>query len=186
MVRPLVLSIAIIVSSARGELQLNPSPAEYELEGVKFKQLAFQDGDKKPTYQPPKGWDYSGSSDRLTLRPPGKSQPEATISRLPLPEPYAFTDENLKKLLTEATASVPKNSNAVAVVSQAKNPIRISGKDTFEVIVSYSLLGQTFERSILFLNRDRDQLRFQLTAPNADFKQLQAIFQSSLCTWRNL
>jgi hypothetical protein len=186
MVRSLILIAALVGSSVRAELQLIPALADYQVEGVKFNRLAFQDGNKNSTYEPPLGWDYSGSGNCLTLRPPGKSQTEATISRLPLPEPYAFTDENLKKLLTEATASVPKNSSTVSVVLQAKNPIRISGKDTFEVIVSYNLLGQTFERSILFLNRDRDQLRFQLTAPNADFKQLQATFQSSLCSWRNL
>jgi hypothetical protein len=181
-----VALVILAITSARAELQLTPTVSEYQLEGVKLKQLAFRDGEKKPTYQSPRGWDYSGSGDRLTLHPSGKSQGEATISRAPLPEPYTFTDENLKKLLAEAMASAPKNSSAVSVVSQEKNPLRISGKDTFQVVISYNLLGQTFNRSILFLNRDRDQLRFQFSAREGDFKELQRAFQTSLYSWQNL
>lgn len=186
MVRFLVLVTTLTATSAQATLQLTPTISEYELDGVKFKQLAFSDGVKTAAYQPPKGWDYFGSGDRLTLRPPGKSQAEATIRRLPLPESYAFTDENVRKLLEEATASVPKDSSSVSIVSQEKSPLRISGKETFQVIVSYNLLGQTFNRSILFLNRDGDQLQFQLTSLNADFRVLQAAFQSSLYSWHNL
>jgi hypothetical protein len=178
--------IALTITSVRADLQLIPSISEYELEGVKFKQLAFHDSGKSPTYQPPRGWDYSGSGDRLTLHPSGKSQAEATISRVALPEQFSFTEENVKKLVSEALASVPKGSSAVAVVSQQMSPLRISGKDAFQVVLSYNFLGQPFERSILFLNRDRDQLRFQFVAPERDFKDLQSAFQKSLCTWRNL
>jgi hypothetical protein len=178
--------IALAVNSVRADLQLTPSISEYELEGVKFKQLAFHDGEKQPTYQPPRGWDYAGSGDRLTLHPPGKSQAEGAISRVAPPEHSNSTEDNSKKLVAEAIASVPKGSSAVTVISQQASPLRISGKEAFQVVLSYSLLGQTFDRSILFLNRDRDQLRFQFVAREPDFKDLQSAFQKSLCTWRNL
>jgi hypothetical protein len=186
MVRRFILISACFTASVQAELQLNPTVSEYQLEGVKFSRLAFRDGNKIPTYQPPRGWDYSGSGDRLTLRPPGKSQAEAIITRMPRMESSTFTDENLKKLATEATVSAPKGSTAVKIVSQEKNPLHIDGKETFQVVISYGLQGQAFQRSILFLNRDREQVRFQFAAPAPDFKGLEAAFQSSLCSWRNL
>ena len=81
MVRPLILALAgsLLIAPARAELDLTPKLSEYELDGVKFKQLAFSDGSKNVTYAPPRGWDYSGSATQLTLRPPAKSQAEATF-----------------------------------------------------------------------------------------------------------
>ena len=186
MVCRFILITACVAASARAELQLIPTLSEYELEGVKFSRLAFSDAAKTPTYQPPRGWDYSGSGDRLILRPPGKSQAEVIISRAALTHPSTFDEDNLKKLATDALTCAPKGSGPAKIVSQEKNPLHIDGKETFQVVISYELQGQTFERSILFLNRESDQLRFQLAAPARDFKELEAAFQSSLCSWRNL
>src|ERR1700682_190585 len=80
----LILVGTFFVASARAELLLTPSIDEFELDGAKLKQLAFQDGGKKVTYQSPRGWDYSGGTTQLTLRPPRKTQAEATITRIPL------------------------------------------------------------------------------------------------------
>jgi len=186
MVRFLILGAALAIVSARAELQLSPSIAEYELEGAKFKQLAFRDGDKNATYQPPRGWEYSGSATELILRPPGKTQAEARITRLSRTEPAGFDDETLKKFTANIAALAPQGSSAVTIVSQEKNPLRISGKETFQLVLSYTLFGQVYNRSILFLNREHDQIRFQLVAREADFTQLQRAFQASLYTWSNL
>jgi hypothetical protein len=181
-----ILLVSLVIVPVRAELQLTPSVSEYELDGVKFKQLAFANGDKKATYQPPAGWSWGGGANQLTLRPAGKSQAEAVISKSQLAGPAAFDDETIKKLVVEAIASVPKDGSAVKVISQEKNPLVINRKETFQVIVSYNLFGQSFDRSILFLNNEREQLRFELVARASDFKELQRAFQSSLYTWQNI
>ena len=186
MVRFLVLATLVALSTAQAELQLAPSVVEYELEGVKLKELAFADGGKTATYQPPHGWDYFGSENQLTLHPPAKPQAEASISKVALTGPVSFDEASLQALTSAALALAPKESSAVTVIAQQKDPVRVSGKETFEVIFSYKLLGQTFNRSVIFLNREREQMRFQLVAREADFKELQRAFQSSLCTWQNL
>jgi hypothetical protein len=186
MVRVLALAAVIGIGSARAELQLNPEIAEYDLDGMKFKQLAFPDGDKRATYQPPPKWEYYGSDNQLTLHPPAKLQAEATVTRISAGEPSSFDDESIKRLTAAALALLPKESTGVTVLSREKNPFKISGRETFQVVLSYKLLGQTFRRSVLFLNRDRDQLRFQLVAREADFNELQSAFRSSLCSWQNL
>jgi hypothetical protein len=182
----LLLFGALFASSAQAELLLTPKIAEYELDGVKFKQLAFSDGEKVVTYQAPRGWDYSGSATTLSLRPPNKAQAEATVTRVPLAQPGSFDEESLKKLVAEAIAQVPKGSENVTVVSQEMNPLMIQRKETFLVTLSYTSYGQKYGRSILFLNRGNEQIRSQLTCREADFNELHRAFLASQYTWQQL
>lgn len=188
MVRPLIFAFAaslLLAGAAKAELVLTPTVDEYVLDGVKLKQLAFFDGAQKVTYQSPRGWDYSGSATQLTLHPPNKPQAEATI-RVSGPDQPQFDDETIKKLVAEVVALVPKGSTNVVVESQEKAPLRIGNRETFLVVISYSVLGNNYDRSILFINRGPEQIRCQLTCRSADFKELQKAFLSSQYSWRNL
>ena len=188
MVRPLILALAgsLLIAPARAKLDLTPKLSEYELDGVKFKQLAFSDGGKIVTYAPPRGWDYSGNATQLSLRPPSKSQAEAKITKVALLQPASFNEETIKKLVQEVMASVPNGSTEIQVVSQEKNPLIIERKETFLVVLSYNFYGGAYSRSILFLNRGNEQIRFQLTSTQADFKELQKAFLGSQYSWQNL
>ena len=180
-----LLSLFLIVS-ARGELQLVPSVSSYELDGTKFTQLAFTDGDLRPTYAPPRGWEYAGSPNKLVLHPPNKPQAEATISTVVLPRPATFDDQSTKQIVEEALASVSRGSSNVELVSQQKNPLMIDRKETFLITLTYSLLGENYARSILVLNRGNEQVRFQLVCRQADFADLQKAFLTSQYSWQNL
>lgn len=182
----LLLLGALFAGSAHAELLLAPKTVEYQLDGVKFQQIAFADGVKVVTYQPPRGWEYSGSAMQLTLRPPKKPQAEATITRIPLVKPGSFDEESWKKLVEEAVAQIPKGSENISVVSQEKNPLMIQRKETFLVTLSYTAYGQQYGRSILFLNRGNEQIRSQLTCREADFKELHRAFLASQYTWQQL
>jgi hypothetical protein len=182
----LALLSAVGALSARAELQLTPTLQENQGDGVTYKQLAFSDGAITITYRAPSNWHYFGNANQLVLRPPNKPQAEATITKIPLSQPVRFDDETVKKLITEITAAVPKESKAITVVSEQRNPIIIDGKETFLVILDYTLIGQAYRRSILFLNRATEQLRFQLTCREVDFEDLQATFFRSQFSWENL
>jgi hypothetical protein len=103
-----------------------------------------------------------------------------------LSEPGKLDDESLKKLVAETVALVPKGSTNVTVVSQDKNPVRINGKETFLVVLSYNFYGESFGRSVLFLNRGKEQIRFQLTCRQPDFNELHRAFLASQFSWQNL
>ena len=189
MVRSLILGFTgslLLAGIAQAELQLTPSLVEREGDGCKFKQLAFRDGEKTITYLSPRGWSYSGSATQLTLRPPNKTQAEANITKIPLSQPGQFDDDTLKKLVTEAVARVPNGSSNVTVESLEKNPLVINRKETFLIVLSYNLFGQAYRRSILFLNREKEQIRFELVCRSADFKELQKAFMGSQYSWDNL
>ena len=188
MVRPLILALAgsLLIAPARAELDLTPKLSEYELDGVKFKQLAFSDGSKIVTYAPPRAWDYSGGATQLTLRPPGKSQAEAKITKVALSQPASFDEETVNKLVQKAIASVPPGATNIQLVSQEKNPLKIERKETFLVTLSYSFYGSAYKRSTLFLNRGKEQIQFQLDCRQVDFQELQTAFLDSQHSWQNL
>jgi hypothetical protein len=183
----LLLVGALFIASARADLHLAPRISGAWADGAKITFLAFSDGSGKDvTYSPPTGWEYSGITSRFTLHPPGKTQAEGTVSRISLNQPVVFDDETMKKLTAEALASVPQGSTNVTLVSQEKNPLLIGRKETFLVIISYTLYGDNYKRSLMFLNRGNEQVRFQFVSRAVDFKDLQAAFQRSHFTWRNL
>ncbi len=177
----------LFVASAQADLQFAPRSSEYELEGMKFKQLVFANGaEREITYSPPGGWGYSGTATQLTLRPPSKSHADAIIYKVPLAQPGSFDDATTKKLTGEALSLVPSGSTNVELVSQGKNPVMIDGKETFLVILTYRVSGENYSRSVLFLNRGQEQVRFQLTCRQADFNELQRAFLGSQFSWQNL
>lgn len=182
----LVLNCAFFVAITHAELQLTPKVSEYKGDGATFKHFEFSDNGKTVTYQSPHGWEYSGSPAQLTLRPPGKSLAEATITRIPLSQPGSFDEESLKKLVSDAVAQIPKGSENVSVVSQEKNRLMIQGKETFLITLNYTFYGQKYGRSILLLNRGNERIRSQLTCREGDFKELHRAFLASQYTWRNL
>lgn len=188
MVRSLALIVcgAFFGAAAHAELLLTPRVAEYKGDGATFTRLEFSDDGKTVTYQSPRGWELSGSSTQLTLRPPKKTQAEATITRVPLSQPGRFDEASLKNLVSNAVALAPKDSENISVVSQEKNRVMIEHKETFLITLSYTFYGQKFGRSILFLNRGNEQIRFQLTCHEADFDELHRLFFRSQFTWQNL
>jgi len=189
MVRSLITGFGLTLLSTtvlQAELRLTPTIDEYELDGVKLKQLAFRDGDRKITYQFPYGWDYSGTATQLTLHPHNRTAAEATIIRISRLDQSQFNDETLKKLVAESIDLVPKGSRNVVVETQQKTPLRIGPRETFLVVLSYNLFGNNYNRSILFINRGSEQVRCQLTCRSVDFTELQKAFLGSQYSWRNL
>ena len=181
-----LLAAAGIASTVQAELKLTPTISEYELDGVKLQQLAFSDDGRTVTYQPPRGWSYSGDATQLRLHPKDKSQAEATITRIPRPRALALDEEGIKTLVAEALATIPQGSESVSVLSQEKNPIMIQRTETFLVTLRYTIYGQHYARSILFLYRGNEQIRAQLTCSEPDFSALQRAFFASHYTWQNL
>jgi hypothetical protein len=171
---------------ARADLDLTPKLLEYNSEGFKVRKLVFLESGKDVTYIPPRDWDYSGSATKLVLHPRQKAQAEASITKSVLGTGSRFNEATTKMLVTEALKSMPAGSTEVTLTSQEINPFLFAGKETFRVSWTYTFYGETYTRSLLFVNRATDQIRFQLVSRTADFEGLQKEFQRSLFTWQNL
>jgi hypothetical protein len=179
---------AILISLAGlafADIDFTPRVQEYDLDGVKLSQLVFADGNQNVTYAPPRKWEYSGGGNRLVLHP-SESPAEAVITTTKLARPEALDDSVTKRLRDDVLASVPSGATNITLVSQQLNPLLIERKETFRVVVSYDCFGESFARSVMFLNRQNEQVRFQLTCARRLFERLEKAFESSHYSWQNL
>jgi hypothetical protein len=182
-----LVCLAVFACSARADLDWSPRLANFQDDGVSFHYLVFSDGTGKEIhYRQPDGWTYTGSAKKFSLRPPDKSRAEGTFTSLPLTAPSTFDDESLRGLVEQALATVPRGNTELTVVSQEKNPVRIEGKETFLVILSYREYGEGFVSSFLFMNRNSEQICFRFVSRAADFEGLQRAFLASQFSWYNL
>lgn len=180
------LAICLLASWASAGLELTPRVEEYELDGVKLRQLVFADGDRRVTYTPPRKWQYSGGGNRLVLRPASESSAEGTITVNNLPQAQIFDETTTKRLCDEVLASVPSGATHVTLVSQQLNPLLIERKETFLVVINYDFYSYPYAKSVMFVNRQNEQVRFQLTCRRSSFSELQKAFQGSHYSWQNL
>ena len=171
---------------AYADLDLTPRLQTYELEGVQMRQLVFNDGEQQVTYSPPRNWEYSGGGNRFVLRPKTETAAEAEITTTKTQSPASFNQASVKRLTDEVLSSVPENATNVELVSQQVNPLLIDRKETLLVIIRYNYYSQSYQRSVMFLNRKNEQIRFQLTSYRDSFEKLQKSFESSHYSWQNL
>lgn len=178
--------VLIFLAGFAHALELTPRVEEYELDGVKRHQLVFADGERRVTYTPPRKWQYSVSGNRLVLHPEFGSVAEAIITVSKVSRPEVFDETTIKRLCDEVLASVPRGATNVTAVSQQLNPLLIEGKETFLVVINYDYYSARYAKSIMFLNRQSEQVRFELTSNREKFPDLQKAFLSSHYTWQNL
>jgi hypothetical protein len=180
-----VISI-LLASFAFADLDFAPRVEEYELDGVKLRQLVFADGPRNVTYTPPRNWEYSGGGNRFVLHPASESGAEAVIALSKVPRIETFDEATTKRLCDEVVGSVPRGATNVTLVSRQLNPLLIERKETFLVIINYDYYTASYARSVMFLYRQNEQLRFQLTCNRNVFPALQKAFVSSHYSWQNL
>lgn len=178
--------LVLWASSACADLRLVPAAEQYELDGVKLDHLVFSDGGQRITYTPPRGWQYSVRGDQFLLHPSNQSGAEAIISLTKLARPEVFDDAATKQLSEAVITSLPSAARHVSIVLQQKNPLLIESKETFLVVIHYDCNGLEYARSVMFLNRKNEQLRFQLTCLRWNFSQAQTEFFQSHFSWQNL
>lgn len=150
-------------------------------------QLAFDTGSRtKATYQPPRAWKYSGGSDYLDLQPEGVAQAKARVSKSPASPALSLDAEGQKRLTEKVIASLPEGSEQVKVLTRDSNPLRINGKQTYLVELSYVYYGERFACYSLFLDRAPEMLTFRLNCRESNYQALREEFHRSLYSWQNL
>jgi hypothetical protein len=179
----LFLTIAL---TAKSGIDLTPFADEYISEGIKYQKLTFRRDKQRVEYNPPPGWSFRGSAERVQLTPPKRRFAEALIEALPLAAPQRLDETVIKALEQQFISSLPSDSQFVTVVTEERNPVLLDGSPTFEVIVSYQLIGEKFLKSALFVNLSDTQLIFRLAARKDDFDALHSDFKRSILSWHGV
>ena len=177
------LTAFVSLGIVKAEIDLTPAVREYTSEGAKFEQLTFTHGKQRIEYVLPRGWSFDGTRTELRLKPPKKAFAEVVIDAVPLSKSQLLEQNTAKALQQQCLGSLPPGSQFVKVEQEMENPIPFDGNHSFEVIVSYQVIGETFLRSTLFVNLPDTQLIFRFTARKDDFEPLQREFRTSLGSW---
>jgi hypothetical protein len=132
----------------------------------------------------PQNWMIRGGKDRLQLDPPNTNFAQALIQAMPRPLSSHFDEPTLKALEQQVMSEVPPGAQSVQLVSRLENPVVMAHSQSCGFLISYQTLGQTFQRSVIFVNCDDQQLVFRLTAPKTEFDKLNGAFCRSISSWR--
>lgn len=172
---------------ARAELSLSPELVSFELDGVTLQRLAFENGtNDRATYQPPADWKYSGGKNQLDLQPPNLSQSSVKIVKLPAESAVSFDTDGRTELQERTIGSLPEGSGQIKIEAEQVSPLKIDGKETYLVEISYVCYGEKFACYSLFLDRKPEAINFRLNYREKDYANLRDTFQRSLFTWENL
>jgi hypothetical protein len=173
-----------LVAQLYAAVDLTPIVGIREQDGLRFRQLIFKEGATIITYEHPTGWSYTGDANHIRFLPPHTSQAHADIEQAPLAAPQPFDEPAMKALREQVLASIPKEASQITVVSTEKNPLVMSGHETFEAVVSYHLYGTQFVTATLFMNLKETQLRFRVISRKEDFEKTHQLFRGSLYSWQ--
>ena len=181
----LVAVCVIAASGARAEINLTPSRSVRQLDGCKFPQLEFQDGDKKITYETPTGWE-AVARDRYTLAlmPPNKAMVSAKIKFMPTPGTLTLDDAQLKYFADTAHQLLPEESRLMADPVVTPKPLLLNEHPTCEIELQFVLHAQRLRMSVLFVDLGSSQLRFSLISRAGDYEDLHKAFHDSWYSWQ--
>src|SRR4051812_36937825 len=174
--------VALICRTAGATLDLSPVAKEYASQGFTYVQLSFKHDDGRVAYNPPLKWTYKGSGTRLQLTPPNTPFAMAQIEAGPGGQP--LTPELRESMVKQALNEVPPGSQTIELVSQGENTLLIDGRGSFEILLSYKVMGESFRRSIVYVLVGDMKLAFRVTARTADFDAIGTAFHASLGSWR--
>lgn len=180
-----VACVSLAATLQAEPFDFTPVKSVRQQDGMSYPQLIFTRGEKKVTYEAPRDWVVTGGGNSLQFTPPKLTQAQATIEQVHLETPQTFDDATTKQLQQLALSSAPEGSLNLALAGEEKSPLKISGHDTYEVVVSYDLFGQPYKTSVLFADFGDTQLRFRFTAKKDDFEQAHALFRGTLFGWQS-
>lgn len=178
-------SFFIAASGARAGIDFTPSVNRYTSEGAEYATAQFKDDQKLVSIGIPRTWNCRGDAARLQLTPPNQAFAEGVVEEIVTKGPRQFDEATVKALEQSVLASLPPGSQAPALVNRQENPVIIQQNPSYEFVVTYQNLGQSFLRSVIIVNCPDRLLVFKFSAPKAAFADLNRSFRQSICSWES-
>jgi len=162
-------------------IDFTPRESVRELDGARFSELIFTDGHSDVSYEPPAAWSYHGEKNLLTLWEPARQQVDARIVVTDSGvTPIALDGPGMKLVRARAQSILPRGSEEVRFLSEAKNAVMIDGQDTYEATFEYGLFGQMSRTCVLFAFLGNRLVTIQVSAHPEDFAEAYRAFHRSL------
>jgi hypothetical protein len=173
-----------VAARALAAIDFTPTVNQYQSEGAQYSSVNFKDEKRSVSIILPRQWTCHGDSSRLQIIPPNQSLSEGVLQSVPTRSPVRFDEATVKRLEQQVVSTLPAGAQGVTMVSQQENTILLGQNLSYEFVLSYKTLGQTFCRSVIFVNCPNQQLAFRFSAPAASFDNLNKAFRRSLSSWQ--
>ncbi len=165
-------------------LDFTPRYAESVQDGYPVKRLYFSDRDQRIYLSVPNTWRVSGNGQRGTLIPEKLSQASVLLENSPFNAKNSFDAEGLELYRKAAFGLVPAGASTIQVDYEKTNAVPINGWSSFEMAFSYNFYGQSFRRSVCFINIDKEkQVRFSVEGHKDYFDKLSQQAHATLASW---
>jgi hypothetical protein len=181
-----LLLLAVTINAAAAEIDFTPALTEYTAQGFTYRKVTFKNDEGSVTFTPPRGWTIRGAKDQLQLNPPNTNFVEAVIRAAPLPGSPRFDEPTVKALEQQVMSEVPPGVQSMQLVRRQENPVVMGPNLSYGFVVSYTTLGRTFQRSVIFVNCVDHQLILRFSAPKADFDTFNGDFCRSISSWHSI
>ncbi len=162
--------------------------ATIEEDGFKREQTYFQnDAQTRVTIAPPAGWTREDDPASLTLTPPDLTHGMVRIERSSVGPAVTFQDAGLVAYRKRILADLPQGVTDVKQAAEIADPLPIFNWKSREFTMDYELFGQSYRRSVLFLNLNtKEQLMMTTVALTHDFDRVHTAGMDVLRSWQVL
>ena len=173
-----------VTAETKAEINFTPTLNRYYSEGAEYSSVSFQEEKQIISMEVPRLWSCHGDASRLQFMPPGQSFAEGVVQAAPAKGAQPFNEVTVKALEAQVMGTLPPGSQGATVISRIENPVILYQNLSYEFVVSYQTLGQSFQRSVIFVNCPDKQLVFRFSAPKPVFDNLNQAFRRSIYSWQ--
>ncbi len=132
-------------------------------------------------------WLATGTPAALTLTLPAVTGSTLRLEPSAQTPATAFDDKGLDTYRKAVLAEIPPGAINIRLSGEKTNPLPIFHWTDHEFTMEYSLYGQLYTRSVLFVNLDaRQQIRLSSIAPKTAFDQVHEAGFSLLQSWQDM
>ena len=182
----LVCGLSLATTAEALDFQLHPYQVNED--GFTWERNYFLlDAQHRVAITLPAGWSNVGSGPTLTMTPPSPARAQALIEKSALTPQIAFKDKGLDAYRQRVIAAVPSGATNVGVAEERDNAFPFFGWTGYEFVLRYDYFGQTFQRSLLFVNVSAtEQILATSVAPKENFKKVHAALLDVVRSWQPL
>ena len=180
-----LLALSVGTRSAHA-LSFDLGQFSYQEDGFTREQTFFPNDDQTRIYiSLPRTWTVTAGGSTLALGNPAVPNCAIRLEKSSFTPDVAFKDKGLDGYRSRALAQVPNGSVGVQVSQEQADPLPIFGWHDYEFFIDYEFYGQTFRRSVLFLDLNpKEQLVLSTVSLKADFDRTHEVALDVLRSWQ--
>ena len=160
-------------------------PVKVEEDGLTYDRAYFSgDEHTRVMIDPPHGWNVTSGPAFLAATPPNLADSLVRVEKSALTPDTLFRDRGLEVYHQRVLAAIPREAVNVRTVQEQADPLPVFHWKDYEWVMEYDCYGQTFRRSVMFVNLNaREQILLTTVAVRDHFDMVHQAGLDVLRSW---